>query len=613
MVMFMLLFYIKPYPDETLSSFLYRTAKENLMDNLSWILNNYAKYSAEDIHINEVNWLRGKKLSKIADFLSITKEAAKSLTFCFALDNLELGFNNIAKNPWFSYSRIRCCTQCLKDNLYYRMSWSSSHSLICVKHKVLLMDHCRKCNKQLDLKDIIEDKCQKCKLQISDQCGKVVKSQQLEKYQKIIDNIFSEKEFSYSHPWIKNKKDFLSVLEFLACWSARLVNPTHLFLKEFSVDYDGKILERNHLKNAKTISQATCIYFFAFQIIDEWPTRFHEFLQFAEIENKPLYSYFLKNIIPGLNGTNLWSISKELTNYLTHFKMSLPKETKYITSDEIKYFNKKFNAAILHSSELKQENFEYQGILFTFINTTEIKTFFKRFENSLTKEELREIWDTSAKSTFSILQSKIIDNVISFTSGSVSNWVIPLESINVLETLLKSISQPLVEPSITLNHAFEWIGPENSHLLLSGIANKKLRFQWMGENLGKCRVLKKEVYQCMKEQILNKVKKHGRISLKDVTFILGIKKSDLNYWLNTRCFGTFQNFEQDFIRWEQYLYFAENYITSLELTMILNLSMKQILKKQSLGQFPVVSGPKLNDGKRILYDRKKIFISFCKE
>lgn len=607
MVIFMLLFYLKAYPDETLCSLLYRTAKENLMDNLNWIFFNFSQYSKNNIHTNEVNWLTGEKLKKMAEFLSITNETAKLLTFRFTLEELDLHYNNISKNAWFLYSKARCCPQCLKEQLYYRKRWSSSHSLICTKHKIFLVEECSNCKKQFDIRDIINDRCQKCKIQIINQTGTKVRDIQMEKYQNIIDEILTEKDFSYNHLWIKNSKDFLITLEFIACWAARLINLQKFSIKEYKFEYNGKALERNHLKNAKTIIQSTCIYFFAFEIIDNWPNGFNKFLELAEIENKPLFRYFLKYVIPSLHGKALWPISKALTNYLTHFKMSYPNETVFITSDEIKHLNKKFNASILNSYEFELQQFKYQGVVFTFINTKEFNTFIKTYENSLTKEELRFRWGTSAKSTSSILQNELIENVITLTSGSIIQWVIPKESIESVELYLRLISKPLIDKAFTLNQAFEWIGPENSHLLLSGIINKKIGIQWTEGNFAGCMVARKEVYNYMKEQILIKGGKDQYISFKDMTFLLGIKKSDLVYWLNTKRFGTVQTNYPEFINPEQYYYFSEKYITTLELSILLNLSMKQVLKKQSIGHFPVVAGPKLSDGKRILYDRIKIF------
>lgn len=599
----MLLFYVKPYPDETLCSFLLRTAKENLMDNLNWILINFSTFAKDSTYLNEVNWLSGERLIKMANFLSITHETAESLTFRYTLKKLDLNYNNSAKNPWFLYSRVRCCPQCIKDKAYYRKKWSSSHSLICLDHKVFLIEKCSDCKKQFDIQDIINDKCKRCNKTISSSNSKKAQNLLLELYQNIIDDIFNEKSFSYEHPWIQNSTDFFRTLEFIACWAARLFNYIDLSNHEFSMKYDGKILERNHLKNAKSVEQATCIYYFAFQVIDNWPTGFYKFLESAESGKKPLYSYFLRNIIPALKDTSLWPISRELTNYIVFLKMKIPRENQFIRSDEIKNINQKFNASILHSKELHILKLEYYGTLFTFINEKEAKAFFRRFENSITKEELRERWGTSAKSTYSILKNNLIDNTINFSSGSVSSWVIPQESIESIETYLVSISRHIKELAITLGLAFQWIGPENSHILIRGILNKDIQFQWSGGKLGDCLVIKKEVYLYMKEELLKQCKNIGFISLKDLTFILGVKKSDLDYWISTQRFGINQSRSLNVIPLDQYLYFAEKYITTLELAMILNLSIKQILKKQSNGQLPVVSGPKVNDGKRILYDR----------
>lgn len=49
--------------------------------------------------------------------------------------------------------------------------------------------------------------------------------------------------------------------------------------------------------------------------------------------------------------------------------------------------------------------------------------------------------------------------------------------------------------------------------------------------------------------------------------------------------------------------FCEKYITTLELAFQLNLSIKQVIKKNAIGKLKSISGPALQDGKRLLFKR----------
>lgn len=602
----MLLFFEKPYQDESLCSLLFRTAQLNLMDNLCWIFSNFIEFSNLHIISNEVNWISDEKLEKMAEFLSISNQKAHCLTFNSTLNHNKLERKSIEKNPWFLYSRTKCCPLCLREQIYHRKVWSSTYSLICTRHNSCLIDRCPECNNYYDIQSIMNNKCKNCNHKIST-CAPKTNSiaTNLTKYQTIIDNFVYNSHFEYSHTWINNSQCFIESIEFIGNWIARLLPNEELNLEEFEIIYDGKAVERNHLKNAKTIEQATCIYSYAFKILENWPNAFYNLLAKAEQQNNSIYNYFLEIIIPKLNGTQLWQISKELTNFITNIKMGILKN-QYIRSDEVKFINKKFNAGILHFNELQSVSYVYNDIFFSFVNLDKLQSFFNKYENSLTKEELKEKWGTSSTATYTILQNNLIKNVISFTNGSANNWVIPQVSIKSFEVCLYSLSQTLVKPEVTLNYAFQWVGPEKSHVLLTGVLDHKISFQWTSNKLGECLVSKKDVFQYLKEYLLNKGNKSGFISLKDVTFLLGVRKSDIFYWLETHRFGKIEKGNPNNLSLKQYSFFNENYITSFELTIILNLNIKQILKKKSLGQFPEVAGPLLNDGRKVLYNRKKL-------
>lgn len=600
----MLLFFKKPKPDESLSSLLYRTAKENLMSNLSWILINFSNYAGCNIITNEVNWLKEQKLKKIADFLSLSYLEAKNLTFIPTLQKLNLDYKSIEKNPWFLYSRVRCCTICLREHLYHKKTWSSTHSLICSKHKVFLIDRCHNCNKNIDIKSIINNKCQSCNTSINGHIPIEVNTTSLIEYQEIIDNAIIGSAFNFQHEWIKDSSTFLKAIEFLGNWAVRILNPENFNEAGLPFTYDGMGSERNYLKNAKYLEQSMCIYNFAFGLIKNWPFEFYNFLNQAEEINNHPFKYFTYNVLPCLYGTELSFISKEFTNYIASKKLNLSQANEYIRTDQIKYINNKFNASVLNSKLLKLYKKQYLDNEISLVRLHEIKCCLKELENSLTKEELRARWLTSSRTTLSILKNNIIKDVYYYRSGSSKNWVIPNKSIEAFEAKLLFLSTPISVQGMSLKQAFEWIGPDNGFILLVGILKRKVKITLNNDQLSNSSVCRLDTFWYVKDILVKKSIKTGTISLRNLTFITGVKKSDIIHWIKTGRFGLFDRANSEEIPLENYLLFAKKYITTLEIALANSLSIKQVLKRHSLGKIPSVSGPQHNDGNRLLFVRK---------
>lgn len=99
------------------------------------------------------------------------------------------------------------------------------------------------------------------------------------------------------------------------------------------------------------------------------------------------------------------------------------------------------------------------------------------------------------------------------------------------------------------------------------------------------------------------------ISIRDVTFILGIKRSDVQYVIDTSRSGILNKVNSE-IPIQNLLLFHEKFITKFELALELNIQIKQVLKKHSLRKIASISGSHVNDGKRLLYRRDDFEKSF---
>jgi hypothetical protein len=459
----MLLFYPKPYSQETLLSFIYRIAKEHEMDNLDWIFDLIEKEISIKITPEKVNWLKKSQLANVAKLLRIDYEDAEKLTAYFYFKRFDFEVNNESKNTWFLYKKTRFCPLCLKEGIYQRKSWINCHSIICLEHKALLVDSCIFCGDIQNTKSIIQDECAKCNKKLSISAIKQNFPTEFIEYQHILNQILDKNKLVIRHPWIAGPATYIKALDFLALWTVKMVAEDTLSLAKYDLHFTGNILERNHLKNYRSIQQTACLYSYVFKIIKNWPIGFNEFLQIADKRNDVSYKSFIKQGLPRIINTDLWDISKAFTNYIAKEKSNLT-SNQYIRSDEIKYLYPKFNGSIINSNQIKFNKLNFQNINLTVIEKDLLDTFMNKFSESYTKEEFRDFWGTSAKATLAILKDGLIDGAFYFKSGSAINWIIPKSSVAILEENIKHLTSKNVSNPITFNHGVEWIGPDKAHL-----------------------------------------------------------------------------------------------------------------------------------------------------
>ncbi|MFO1444483.1 TniQ family protein [Bacillus sp. Bva_UNVM-123] len=597
----MLLFFLKPYTQETLLSFIYRVAKEHEMTNLDWIFELILRELSINLKPEEVNWLKGDELKSVAKFLGITFEEAKNLTVCNYFERFHIDVHSESKNTVFLYKKTRFCPLCLKDGVYQRKSWISRHSILCLDHNVILVDSCNTCKNIQNSKSVVQDKCQYCNNKLSNSPFKEKFPYSFIEYQQVLNQILEQNSLLLSHPWIEDPGTYVQTLDYLALWIAKMIPEDDISLPEYGMYFSKKVLERNHLKNYRSIEQAASLYNFVYKIINNWPSEFYKFLRRAEKHNDDSYKSFVKYGIKRIINTPLWPISMSFTNYLAKEKSNLP-GNQYVRSDEIKFLFQNFNGGIINSSQVKSKKISIFNSEINVIDKDELEDFMNQFENSYTKEELRSLWGTSSKSTFAILNDELIDGAFCFKTDSAYNWVIPKSSILIFEKRLKKLSTTNISTPISLNHAAEWIGPDKAHLLIRKMLNSTLKFVY-NHNISDALLDKKDIYYQIKEEIIKLSKKSKVISYRDATFILGVKQSDIQYWVDNNRFGKVNCNVNRGIPIQNFLDFHERFITTLELAFKLNIQIKQVNKRYAIGKLISISGPQFNDGKRLLFLR----------
>ncbi|MFD5853295.1 TniQ family protein [Cytobacillus pseudoceanisediminis] len=600
----MLLFYPKPYSQETLLSFIYRVAREHEMSNLDWIFELIEEKFSIKVAPERVNWLMGDELKSIAEFLGITFGEAEKLTVYHHFERNHIEVRKESKNNWFLYKKTRFCPLCLKQGGYQRKSWINCHSIICVEHNIMLLDNCNRCFNIQNAKSIILDECAICNNKLSNSPINSNFPNKFIEYQRILNQILEKNQLLSLNAWIEDPATFLVALDFLTLWAVKMIPIEEFSIPKYKMNFKGNILERNHLRNYRTVEQAACIYSYVFNILNNWPGEFKEFIKKAEKHNDEAFRSFIKYGIPRIINTPLWEISKSFTNYLAIEKGNLT-GNQYLRSDEVKFLYPKFNGSITNSSLIKSKKISILNCNLTVVNKKELASFMNQFENSYTKEELREIWGTSAKATFSILNDGHIKGAFWFKSGSAYNWVIPKSSLSYFEKKVKQGSLKTIDNPTSFNEAVGWISPDKAHLLIRNILKGSIKYAYDSNEFSELILDKRNLYFQIRDEIFKSSEKTEVISFRDISFLLGIKKSDIQYWIKSGRFGEFGHDGTNVIPFQNFIDFQDRFITTLELAIKLNLQIKQVIKKYTLGKLISISGPQMNDGKRLLFLREQ--------
>lgn len=602
----MLLFYPKPFHNESLTGLFYRTARENLMDNLSWIKDNFFAFSGYRLNENSINWGEQKVVEDISKFLKVDLEMANKMTFTYLLDvhNLKVETSkNKIKCPWFLYQTTKVCPECIKEDPYHRMDWSFSYSTICSKHKIFLKDKCQYCNRDFTIKSVVNNKCI-CGKPISFTVSEFVNNTFVLEYQREIDKFFTIDTTLNINGWISNSSAFFNSLEFLATWIPQTIDIDYILSIE-NIKYSGNAVARTRLKKSKTLIQAIPLYLHSFKILKEWPTQFYEYINLIKDEGNSDSDKF-RIFIDTLNkfiGTSLEPIYSEFKNYLLKNQLYVGNPDQFASLKQAYLLTKLKEDSIRKSDFFKIFKCTFKEIEFFFINKKDIQRWLFHYNDTKSKEELRKIWGTSAKATFNILSNNVLKPAISIQMGSVQRWEIPLKTIEKFSMKLQEKVTLINGPKILLNNAFQWVGVHYSYVIINAMLCGYLPFELDRKKLGDSLVSKRFLYKIIRKFVIQKAKRIGVLSLQDASFLLGVKKIDIEYWINTERLET--NIDGN-ITTESFIKFDSKYFTTFQISMIKYLSTKTILKKCHIGKLTPISGPEFNDGKRLLFMKSVI-------
>ncbi|MRS24151.1 hypothetical protein COL22_14565 [Bacillus thuringiensis] len=592
------LIYVQPYENESLASFIFRTAKENFMEEPLWFLSLFTERYKHKLCESSLNWLDDIPLSEICEILKMNIQDAERMTFPNLLKQLHLPLKNKVKCPWIMYHTTKFCPFCIVEKQYHRIAWSLTYSHCCPKHNVFLIEKCVKCNKHITPRRIILDQCG-CGATLSTFPVNYVEDLSLIEYQKIINNLFIKKGSFHLNKWITNHRMLFKSLEFFATWIPQIL-PKHEIPSIQNIAFSENVIARTRLKKEKSDQQALILYTYAYKLLYDWPNSYHNLIRTAEnnVEDNN-FSIFIKTALPNLLQTELYPIFKEFINYLGIYKLQT--KDSLISLEEIPQLIKHFNKDIVESNYFHPLPVNLKDINLTVYKQKEIENWCNFYNESITKEEARSILGTSAKVTYQILSNNLIQDIAHKKNGSMTSWIIPIHALaNFIKELKKQSVRTLEQKEIrTLNKAFEWIGYTNSHHLIRAMLEGKIKYIFNEKNLGNSVLPVHDIYTVIRNIMLKNAEIAGELPISNLTFLLGVKKSDIEHWIKTKRFG--ENKSLNAVTFENFHLFKKQYLTTYQLSHITGLSISQIIKKNYTGKIHSISGPKFNDGNKILF------------
>lgn len=571
------------------------------MNNLLWIIETFNKQTKSQlISQNTLDWVDNENLiTELSLFTGLKEKEITEMTFPYQLKKWGLYWEDIYKCPWFIYRTVKCCTECLESYPYIRKDWCLSQSICCTEHRKYLIDRCSNCNREINTKIVIQGQCL-CGHEFYRMKSIEVNAFEVIEYQNCLNQFLYEEDNIKYNGWIKDAPVFIQAIEFFATWIPLMASKEYIPPID-GFKYDGSTHARTRLKKTKSQSQSIVLYNLAYNLIKSWPESYYDLLEHTYLNNeKGLERFYIRAVLKHIN-TSMNEISKAFTKFVQSQLLQLDTNLQMLRMDEAKSLMPRYKETVNEQTLPSHQVFINKTKIILF-NSYEVHTWGNVVNSLLTKEELREVWQTSAKATYSLLISKIIEGIFQFNYGSVLAWGVPKTSLENFQYQLQEISVDDIEDKISLNEVFEWVGPDKSHIVLKGVLNGSLDFIINSKTLGHSFVSISQCYYFLENIFLEEAQELGAISFRNLGFILGVKKSDILYWIETGRLKEVSN-KSNSVTFDSFQLFYKSFLTSYQLSFRMKKTVKQILKLHTINKIHAICGPHSGDGKRLLFLR----------
>lgn len=155
--------------DESISSFILRLTIENLYERCKWVYDDIGLVSSHKVnHPYNCN-MSHSSIKKLALRTNKNIESILNMTFLneFGAYNDSEDFMDITLGRNIHRLNIKFCSECLKEERYFKKIWALRQYIVCHKHHCLLINRCSNCQMIFNTKSLYDFNCHRCKYPFS--------------------------------------------------------------------------------------------------------------------------------------------------------------------------------------------------------------------------------------------------------------------------------------------------------------------------------------------------------------------------------------------------------------------------------------------------------------
>jgi hypothetical protein len=175
-------------------------------------------------------------------------------------------------------SAAQFCPDCLRLNPYHRLTWIPLAVSACVQHQRLLMDRCPRCHGSVSIRVVVAACCEQCETDLTRVQGHSLKPDVIGQHaQQLIQSWFMGHELC-----AQTLSDVLrdhppAVLYYVMTQWGTSLKPVRSGAKSYRILASEATSAR--AKGFPTPRQSYALHRITFQVLRDWPTGFHRFLQ----------------------------------------------------------------------------------------------------------------------------------------------------------------------------------------------------------------------------------------------------------------------------------------------------------------------------------------------
>ncbi|MBD0383871.1 TniQ family protein [Paenibacillus sedimenti] len=167
---------VKPYQDESLSSYLYRLASFNGTKMLQLWNSLKVNYTAHYAQWNDINLIDSAPINtinvkRLSEYVNVSEGVLLDCTL-YNVQRLFCGSKEIERSRLLSgiiRENLHYCPKCFEEKKYNRLLWRIDHINGCIKHGDKLLQKCSFCNEEIKYKDIsVIGECPYCENSLCD-------------------------------------------------------------------------------------------------------------------------------------------------------------------------------------------------------------------------------------------------------------------------------------------------------------------------------------------------------------------------------------------------------------------------------------------------------------